>query len=155
MNAIRATKKNCLPEDRLVVRDREHLNLLGRFIQAYFLGFLKKPGKVRIIKQTSLTVAFDPGGRTEQGLTLSFKKGRVFIENGIRPGVGLRITGEPTLLMMLTRVPAGRPLIQYLLSYEGRDIIKRVRSGELRLRGFLRHPVEAVRFARIMAPNVE
>lgn len=143
-----------LPEDYLIVKDREHLHLLGRFIQAMFLNFLKKPGKVCVIKRTRLVVAFDPGGSPEKGLTVSFEQGRVFIENGVKPGAQIRITGEPAILMMLSRIPAGRPLIKYFMSYEGKDLIKRILSGELKLKGVFRHPVGMMRFAKIMAPNV-
>lgn len=143
-----------LPEEFLIVKDREHLHLLGRFIQAMFLGFFKKPGKVRVIKRTRLIVAFDPGGHPDEGLTVSFKQGRVHIEGGIKPGVQIRVTGEPAILMMLSRVPAGWPLINYFMSYEGKDLVKRILSGELRLKGVFRHPVAMMRFSKIMAPNV-
>lgn len=149
-----ASMQNGLPEDCLIVKDRENLHLLGRFIQAIFLNFLKKPGKVQIIKRTRLIVAFDPGGHPDKGLTVSFQQGRVFIEGSIKPGAQIKITGEPAILMMLSRIPAGWPLIKYFMSYEGKDLVKRILSGELKLKGVLRHPVEMMRFARIMAPNV-
>jgi len=149
-----AAMQDGLPEDCLIVKDREHLHLLGRFIQAIFLNFLKRPGKVRIIKRTCLIVAFDPGGHPDKGLTVSFQQGRVSIEGGIKPDTQIRITGEPAILMMLSRIPAGWPLIKYFMSYEGKDLVKRIRSGELKLKGVFRHPVEMMRFARIMAPNV-
>ncbi len=149
-----AVMQNGLPEDCLIVRDRENLHLLGRFIQAMLLGFLKKPGKVRVIERTRLVVAFDPGGPPDKGLTVSFNHGRVFIEGGIKPGVQIRITGEPAILMMLSRMPAGWPLIKYFMSYEGKDLIQRIRSGELKLKGVLRHPVGMMKFSKIMAPNI-
>lgn len=153
LNNNTAVTQNSLPEEYLVVRDREHLHVLGRYVQALFMDYLKKPGKVRVMKRTSLVVAFDPGGHPDKGVTVSFKKERVFIEGGIRPVAHIRITGEPALLMMLSRVPAGWPVIRYFMSYEGKDIIKRIRSGELSLKGAFRHPVEVMRFTRIMAPN--
>lgn len=146
--------QNGLSEERLIVKDKEHLHLLGRFIQAMFLGYLKKPGKVRVIERTCLIVAFDPGGLSDEGLTVSFEHGRVAIEVGIKPDAQIRITGEPAVLMMLSRIPAGWPLIKYFVSYEGKDLVKRIRSGELKLTGVFRHPVAMMRFTRIMAPNV-
>ena len=160
MNSITKTKnktavsKSGSPEAFLIVKDREHLHILGRFIQAMFLNFLKKPGKVRVIERTRLIVAFDPGGPPEKGLTISFKQGRVCIENGITPDAQIRITGEPAILMMLSRIPAGWPLIKYFMSYEGKDLVKRILSGELKLKGVFRHPVAMMKFSKIMAPNI-
>ena len=149
-----ALRPNSLAEERLIVRDKDNLHLLGRFIQALFLDYLKKPGKVKIIKQTRLTAAFDPSGHPEEGLTLIFRQGRVFLESGVRADAQIRIMGEPALLMMLTRMPSGWPLVKYFMSYEGRDILKRIRYGELKLKGVFRHPIEMMKFAGIMAPNV-
>ena len=99
-------------------------------------------------------MAFDPVGHPDKGVTLSFQQGRMHIEAGIKPNAQIRITGEPALLMTLTRIPAGWPVINYFMSYEGKDLFKRIRSGELKLKGVFRHPFEMMRFVRIMAPNV-
>ena len=139
---------------RLIVEDKEHLHLLGRFFQAMMLNLLKKPGKVRIIEKTSLVVTFEPTGHPENGLTMSFARGRVILACGLKPNAEIKITAEPMVLMMLSRVPAGVAVIPYLTTYEGRNLITRLKSGELKLKGPLKHPLKMMKFAKIMSPNI-
>lgn len=142
------------PEERLIVKDREHLHLLGRFYQALFLNFLKKPGKVKIIEKTDLIVAFDPVGYSENGLSVTFKRGLVILECGIRPDAEIIIKAAPALLGALARMPAGPSVIKYLMSYEGKDFRAQKRSGEFKIKGALRHPLKMMKFGKIMAPNI-
>ena len=139
---------------RLVVIDGEHLHVLGRFFQAMLLNFLKAPGKVRAIRRMNLSVAFEPTRHRESAVTITFAAGRVILESGIRPESQIRITGEPAVFMKLSRMPAGPALVKFLLTYEGKDLIARVRSGELKIRGISRHPLGMLSFAKFMAPNV-
>lgn len=142
------------PQERLIVKNRENLHLLGRFFQAMILNFLKKPGKARTIEKMNLRVAFDPFGHPENALTLSFKSGRVTLECGIKPHADITIMGEPSVLMMLSRMPAGLAVIKFFKTYEGQDLINRFKSGELKIKGIFKHPIGMLRFSRIMAPNI-
>ena len=140
--------------ERLEVRDKEHLHVLGRFFQAMLLNFLKMPGKVRAIKRLKLSVAFDPAGHPENAVTVTFARGRVILEPGIRLDASIRIKAEPAVLMKLSRLPAGPAVVKFLMQPEGRDLITRVTSGQLKIQGMVRHPLGMLSFAKFMAPNV-
>jgi hypothetical protein len=144
---------NGTSQERLIVEDREHLHLLGRFFQAMILNFLKNPSKVRIIEKTSLIVTFEPPGHPENGLTISFARGHVSLECGVRPNAEIKIIAEPSVQMMLSHIPAGVSLIPYFKTYEGWYLLSRMKSGELKIMGSLRHPLKLLRLAKIMAPN--
>jgi len=142
------------PQARLEVMDGEHLHVLGRFFQAMLLNFLKVPGKVRAIQRLKLIVAFDPTGHPGDAVTITFACGRVILEAGIKPSPDIRIKGEPAVFMKLSRMPAGPAVVKFLMTYEGRDLIARVRSGELKIQGVIGHPLGMMSFSKFMAPNV-
>ena len=152
-NHMAATPGNA-PQARLVVVDGEHLHVLGRFFQAMLLNFLKVPGKVKVIERSNLTVAFEPTGHPESSLTLTFAHGRVILKAGIIPKPDINIKGEPAVLMKLSRLPAGPAAVRFLMTNEGKDLITRVRSGELKIKGIFKHPLGMMNFSRIMAPNI-
>jgi hypothetical protein len=141
------------PQERLVVRDGENLHLLGRFFQAMILNFLKEPDKVRVIERMNLRVAFEITGHTESALTLSFASGRVVLESGIRPDPDIKIMSEPAVLMKLSRMPAGPAAIRFLLTYEGKDLVARMLSGELKIQGAARHPLGMMKFSKFLGPS--
>jgi hypothetical protein len=142
-----------VPEEILVVRDRENLHLLGRFFQAMILNFLKDPAKVRAIEGFNLTVAFDPSGHSDNALTLTFANGRVMLEKWINPNADMKILCEPAVMMKLSRVPAGPAIIKFLMTAEGRDIAKKLFSGDLKIKGIARHPLGMMRLSRFLGPG--
>jgi hypothetical protein len=139
--------------DRLVVRDAENLGVLGRFFQAMFLNLLKDPRKVRALEAMDVVVAIDPTARPGNALTLVFSGGRVALENGISPRPDIRLRCEAAVLMKLARVPPGPAAVKFLATHEGKALMARMRSGELKIQGAVRHPLGMKRFAEFLAPS--
>jgi len=138
--------------ERLVVSGVEDLHVLGRFFQAMILNLMKDPGKVRILDKLDLVVAIDPPGHADNALTVGFSGGRVVLQSGV-VDPDIRLICEPAVLMKLARVPAGPAAIKFMRTHEGKDLIARMRSGDLKIRGIARHPLGMMGFARFLAPN--
>jgi hypothetical protein len=141
------------PRDRLGVKDVEGLHVLGRFFQAMLLNLLKDPLKVRDLERMDMVVAIDPPTHPGSALTLFFSGGQVVLANGIssRPDIVLKC--EAAVMMKLARMPAGPAAVRFLRTHEGRYLIARMRSGELKIRGVARHPLGMKRFAEFLAPS--
>lgn len=141
------------PQERLLVRDAENLHVLGRFFRAMFLNLLREPRKMQTIEKLELVVAIDPTGHPESALTVTFSGGRIFLEGGIAPKPDIVLRCEPAVLMKLARMPAGPAAIKFLGTHEGKDLIARMRSGELKIQGITRHPLGMKRFSEFLAPS--
>jgi hypothetical protein len=140
-------------QEILEVRDRDNLHLLARFFQAMILNTLKKPRNVRAIERMNLIVAFDPLGHSDNALTMTFTGGRVFLKCGIDTGPDITIIAEPAVLMKLSRVPAGIAIIKFLTTPEGKDLMARLRSGDLKIQGVARHPLGMVKLSKFLGPS--
>lgn len=143
------------PRERLRVKGGEELHPLGRYFQAMLLNLLKDPRKARALEKLDVVVAVAPPVHRESALALAFSGGRVTLEGGVPPRPDIVLEGEPALLMRLARMPAGPAALRFLATHEGRALIAAIRSGELRIRGMVRHPLGMSRFARFIAPGRE
>lgn len=140
-------------EERLIVKEKENLHDLARFFQAMMLNFLKSPGKLRAIRRLNLTIAFIPPSHPDSAVTLTFARGQVILANRLARNPDLKLLAEVIILMKIARVPAGTAMLRFLGTPGGKDIIARVRKGELKIQGIFRHPLSAMRFVKFMAPN--
>ncbi|MEW6554721.1 MAG: hypothetical protein AB1384_10600 [Actinomycetota bacterium] len=140
--------------DRLVVTGGEDLHVLGRFFRAMLLALLKDPRKVRALEGMEMVVAVDPPAHPGSALTLDFHGGRVALQSGVSPRPDIVLECEAAVLMRLARVPPGPAAIKFLLTNEGKALLAGMRSGELKIRGAVRHPLGMMRFAGFLAPGV-
>jgi hypothetical protein len=140
------------PQGRLVVKDADNLHVLGRFMRALLLNQLKESRKVEVMEKLNLAVAIDPSGHPDSALTMTFHGGRVTLEGGVAPRPGIVLKCEPAVLMKLARMPAGPAAIKFLMTPEGKELIGRMRSGELKIKGVARHPLGMMKFADFLAP---
>jgi hypothetical protein len=140
-------------QERLVVKGAEDLHVMGRFFRAMVLNLLKDPAKVRILDKLDLVVAIDPPAHPDSALTVGFSDGRVILESGIAPDPDIGLACEAAVLMKLARVPAGPAAMKFLRTYEGKALIAMMRSGELKVRGVVRHPLGMMRFSKFLAPS--
>jgi len=141
------------PPDRLVVRDPENLRPLGTFFQAMILNLLKDPRKVRTVEKMDLAVAIAPTGYKDNALTITFASGQVFLENGVSAKADIKIMCDLAVLMKLARLPAGPAAIKFLKTHEGKDLINKVLSGELKIKGVVTHPFGMMKFGEFLAPG--
>lgn len=142
-------------EARLVVKGPGELNPLGRFMRALLLNLLKDPERLRAAERMDLKVAIEPPGHLDSAVTLSFSGGRVILENGAAPEADIRIASEVAMLIRLARMPAGLAALRFLGTHEGRSLLAALRTGELRLKGVMRHPLGMMRFSSFMGPRPE
>jgi hypothetical protein len=140
------------PRERVLVRNAEDLHVLGRFFRAMILNLLKDPEKVRKLDKLDLVVAIDPPAHPDNALTVGFSGGRVVLQSGV-VDPDIRLMCEAAVLMKLARVPAGPAAIMFLRTHEGKDLIARMRSGELKIQGIARHPLGMKRFSEFLAPS--
>jgi hypothetical protein len=140
-------------QEILVVKDAEKLNPLGQFFRTMLMNLLKEPGKVRIAEKLNLVVAIDPTESKDNSLTITFSKGHVVLQDGIMPNPDIKIKCELAVLMKLARVPAGPAAIKFLWTSDGKDLIAKVRSGELKIKGIIRHPLGMMKFSKFLAPK--
>jgi hypothetical protein len=141
------------PQERLVVRDAENLRPLGLFFQAMILNLLKDPRKVRTIDKMHLAVAIAPTGYEDNALTVTFANRQVILQNGVSSNADIKIMCELAVLMELARVPAGPAAVKFLRTHEGKDLINKVLSGELKIKGVVTHPLGMMKFGEFLAPG--
>ena len=141
------------PPERLVVRDPENLRPLGTFFQAMILNLLKSPRKVRLLEKMNLVVAISPTGYEYNALTVKFSNGQVILENGVSAGADIKIMCELATLMTLARMPVGPAAVKFFQTHEGKDLINKFLSGELKIRGVVTHPLGMMMFGQFLAPE--
>ncbi len=141
------------PRERLIVRNADNLHILGRFFRAMILNLLKNPDKERILDKFELVVAIEPPAHPDNALTVIFSNGCVVLQSGVAPEPDVSLICEPAVLMKLARMPAGPAAVGFLRTHEGKDLISRMRSGDLKIKGIIRHPLGLMRFADFLAPS--
>ena len=141
------------PQERLMVKDADNLHPMGQFFQAMLLNLLKEPRKVRIAEKLDLAVAIEPTDHPDNALTVAFSKGRVVLEGRTVPKPDVKIKCELNTLLKLARVPAGPAVIKFLRTDEGKDLVAKVFSGKLKIKGIARHPLGMMKFAKFLAPG--
>lgn len=129
------------------------LNILGRFLRAMLLSLVKDPEKKNALERMKLVVSLEPLRHPDQSVTLDFGRGRVTLENGASPRADIRISGEVAMLMMLSRVPFGLDMLKYIRTREGRSLVAAIISRDLRIKGAMRHPLQMLRFSKLMSPG--
>lgn len=138
--------------NRLVVKDADGLHVMGRFVRALLLNQLREPCKVKVMEKLNLAVAIDPAGYEGSALTMTFGGGRVVLERGMVTKADVVLRCEPAVLMKLARMPAGPAAVKFFVGSEGRDLISRMLSGDLKIKGVARHPLGMMKFANFLAP---
>jgi len=88
----------------------------------------------------------------EVAVTLEFSRGSLIVHGGLRDSLQLRIqAGARNLLALpLVRISAGLP---NLLSPDSRILRNGLLSGQVKIRGMLRHPLRLLRFTRLISVN--
>ncbi len=119
-------------------------SMLGRLIEA---NLERNPARIRHLGRGCIAVrALDIGLAT----TLTMAPGRVSVSNGNRGRPEVRVRGDSLTLLRLTDTPL-RFGFPNLLSREGRALARKVLSGNLKIRGMLRHPLEVARLNRLLS----
>jgi len=139
------------PEERVTVRDQESISGLGAIMQSLIGEFVKNPAKVRLLNTMNVSVAIEPREQPETAITMEFRNGRVLIQPGaVNPDI--KISCDMEVLLQMAQMGAGLDAVKYLMTPEGKKIIEKMMSGELKITGVAAHPVGMMKFSQFLAP---
>lgn len=139
------------PEERLKVKDPETISGLGTIMQSLIGEFLKSPAKVRLLNGMDVSVAIEPREQPETAVTMEFRGGRVLIQPGV-VNADVKISCDLEVLLQMARMGAGLDAVRFLRTPEGKKIIQKMLSGELRITGVGTHPIGMMKFSQFLAP---
>lgn len=85
-------------------------------------------------------------------ITLAFRKGKLTVYNGAMGIPDLRIVADHDIILELSliRIWLGIP---NTFDKTGREVLKNLLSGRLRIEGLLRHPLQLTRLTRVISVN--
>ncbi len=108
----------------------------------------REPGRHRLVSRRAsyAIVAHDIG----LGATLRLGDGEAVITNGAHPSAEVRVRTDAGTLLELSSVPLlfGLPSA---LQPGGREILRKLRSKQLRVTGLVRHPAKVARLNRLLS----
>lgn len=145
----------CSPEERLMVKDEEHLSGLGAIMKSLIGEFLKEPAKVKILDTMNLVLAIEPTDQPETAITFTFSNGYVIIEPGVVPNPDIKIMCTLEVLLQVSQMPAGPAALKYMQTPEGKELAGKFRTGELKIQGLATHPMGMMKFSKFLAPKVD
>lgn len=140
------------PGERLMVRDEENISGLGYIMKALFEEFLKSPKKLAILDTLKLSVAIEPTEQPETAITMTFSNGYIVLEAGV-VNPDIKIVCDLETLMLMARMPAGPAAIKFLQTPEGKSIVSKLKSGQMKLVGLPAHPLAMMKFSKFLAPG--
>ncbi|CAB1058469.1 hypothetical protein D1BOALGB6SA_3225 [Olavius sp. associated proteobacterium Delta 1] len=107
------------------------------------------PHKLNDFKKLDMVIGLEVSDAAIK-LTLEFSNCTLTIQPGIAGQPALNITADAATVMNLSnqKIKWGLP---YYFDESGREIIKAMRSGRLRVTGMIRHFASLIRFSRVMS----
>ena len=85
-------------------------------------------------------------------ITLAFKRGELTIYNGIVGKADLKITADHDAILGLSLIHIRMGLLNYF-DRAGRDILKRLLLGTLKIKGMLKHPFQLIHLTKVFSVN--
>lgn len=107
----------------------------------------RDPDRAGRIRPTSVSI---DARDAEVAITLRLAPGVVRVANGIVPPTHLRIRADSEMLLGLSAVPL-RFGLPDVLTAEGRSVVRKLLSRELRVEGLLRHPRRLAMLTSLLA----
>ncbi len=145
-----ASPCTCAPEDRLKLEDEENLSGVGLVMENMVGGYLQDPDKVRILNGINLKIAIEPIEEPESAITMTFSNGCVTIAPGVAPDRDMKLACDYDVLMELPKMGAGLQTVQYLMTPEGQEVVKKFMSGQIKVEGLL-HAPEVLKLSMFLA----
>lgn len=85
-------------------------------------------------------------------ITLAFKRGELTIYNGVVGKADLKIIADHDAILALSLINIFMGLPNYL-DKAGRDILKRLLRGSIKIEGLLKHPLQLTHLTKIFSVN--
>ncbi|MEK6678712.1 MAG: hypothetical protein AABY39_04775 [Nitrospirota bacterium] len=109
----------------------------------------RRPEKINDLQKLNTTVSLSAND-IDVSVFLKFADGKLMIEDktSADPEIEIDADSETILELSKIRIIMGFP---YYLDETGREIIKRLFAGRLKIRGLFAHPIKLTRLTRIMS----
>lgn len=109
----------------------------------------RMPEKINDLQKLNTTVSLSAND-IDVSVFLKFADGKLMIEDktSADPEIEIDADSETILELSKIRIIMGFP---YYLDETGREIIKRLFAGRLKIRGLFAHPIKLTRLTRIMS----
>lgn len=140
------------PEERLKVSDEENISGLGYIMNSLFGEFLKNPAKVAVLDSLTLSVAIEPVEQPETAITMTFAGGRILLEPGV-VNPDIKIVCDYETLMQMAQMPFGLEAIKFLQTPEGKNIMSKLMSRQMKIIGLPAHPIAMMKFSKFLSPG--
>lgn len=85
-------------------------------------------------------------------VTLAFRRGQLTLHNGVVGEADLKIVADHDAILTLSLVNVFMGLPNYL-DRTGRDILRKLLLGNLKIEGLLRHPLQLTRLTKVFSVN--
>jgi len=134
-----------------LAENAQEVGLAAMIVDLIRANLEQNPGKwadlVRLDGPVSLD-AVDAG----VSVTLAFQGGTLIVHEGIRGSPYIRISASAEALLGLAavKIRAGLP---FLFGRDGRGLRRRLFTGQVRIAGAFRRPIQLIRFTRLMSVN--
>ncbi|HEY5532761.1 MAG TPA: hypothetical protein VIK22_12295 [Candidatus Anoxymicrobiaceae bacterium] len=141
------------PEERLLIKDEENISGLGSIMGSLISEFLKDPAKIKVLDTLNLVLSIEPIEQPDTAITMTFSNGYAIIEPGVVPNPDIKLICDFEVLMQLPQMGAGLDAVKYMASPDGKIIINKFMSGNLKIKGLMTHPFPMLKFAKFLAPS--
>jgi hypothetical protein len=105
------------------------------------------PGRERLLRPAVVGIVADDAG---VGITLRIAPGRVMVANGVTGNPAVLVRTDSGTLTELSSAPL-RFGFPDAITREGRAITRKLRNGELRVKGLSKHPGVVSRLNRLLS----
>ena len=141
------------PEERVVLKDEENIGGLGAIMGALIKELLKDPEKIALLDRMNLTLAIEPTEMPETAITLTFSDGYIVVEPGVVPDRDIQISTTMEILMQIAGMGSGLDALKFFQTPEGKQLVEKVRGGDLKIKGLTSHPVAMLKFSKFLSPS--
>jgi hypothetical protein len=141
------------PEERVMVKDEENISGLGSLMSALIKQMLQDPTKIDLLNTMNVVVAIEPKEQPETAVSLTFSNGYVIVEGGVVPSPDIHIITDMESLMQMAGMGSGLAALKFMSTPEGKKMIDKVRSGDIKIKGLAAHPAGMLKFSKFLAPS--
>jgi len=141
------------PEERVMIKEEENISGLGNLMGALIKQLLQDPAKMGLLDRMNVVVAIEPTEEPETAVSLTFSNGYVIVEPGVVPCPDIHILTDMESLMQMAGMGSGLAALKFFGTPEGKKMIDKVKSGQLKIKGLGAHPGGMLMFSRFLAPS--
>jgi hypothetical protein len=141
------------PDERVILKDEENIGDLGATMGALIKELLKDPEKIALLDQMNLILAIEPIDMPETAITLTFSDGCIVVEPGVVPEPDIQISTTMEILLQVAGIGSGLDALKFFQTPEGKQLVEKVRAGDLKIKGLTSHPIAMMKFSKFLSPS--